>query len=73
MEELRDRDRVRFEDKRIQMEEKRLRIERENLRIKSMIKDERIMNLDTNGMSGPLKLCYEQLQEGILVRQALSK
>ena len=55
------------------MEEERFRIERENLHIKSIIEDEGIMNLDTSGMSGPLKLFYEQLQEGILVRQALSK
>ncbi|XP_050286618.1 glutathione S-transferase T3-like isoform X2 [Quercus robur] len=73
LEELRDRDRVRFEEKRIQMEEERLRIEREKLRIKSLIEDERIMSLDTSGMSGALKLFYEQLQEGILARQASSK
>ena len=73
MEELKDRDRVRFEEKRIQMEEERLRIEREKLRIKSMIEDERIMTLDTSGMSRPQKLFYEQLQEGILGRQASSK
>ncbi|XP_075670194.1 uncharacterized protein LOC142639957 [Castanea sativa] len=70
LEELRDRDRVRFKEKRIQMEEERLRIEREKLRIKSMIEDERIMSLDTSGMSEALKLFYEQLQEGILARQA---
>ena len=73
LEELKDRDRVRFEEKRIQMEEERLRIEREKLRIKSMIEDERIMTLDTSGMSRPQKLFYEQLQEGILGRQASSK
>ena len=73
LEELRDRDRVRFEGKRIQMEEERLRIEREKLCIKSMIEDERIMSLDTSGMFRALKLFYEQLQEGILARQASSK
>ena len=73
LEELRDRDRVRFEEKIIQMEEERFRIEREKLHIKSMIEDEKIMTLDTSGMSGPLKLFYEQLQEGILARQASSK
>ena len=73
LEELKDRDRVRFEEKMIQLEEERLRIEREKLHIKSMIEDERIMTLDTSGMSGPLKLFYEQLQEGILARQASSK
>ena len=73
LEELRDRDRVRFEEKRIQMEEERLRIEKEKFRIKSMIEDERIMTLDTSGMSGPPKHFYKQLQEGILARQASSK
>nr|POE59973.1 hypothetical protein CFP56_03568 [Quercus suber]POE99942.1 hypothetical protein CFP56_68071 [Quercus suber] len=73
LKELRDRDRVQFEEKRIQMEEKRFRIGREKLRIKSMIEDERIMSLDTSGMSRALKLFYEQLQEGILARQASSK
>ncbi|KAK9987126.1 hypothetical protein SO802_032077 [Lithocarpus litseifolius] len=51
LEELRDRDRVRFEEKRIQMEEERLRIEREKLHIKSLIEDERIMSLDTSGIT----------------------
>ncbi|XP_030930717.1 uncharacterized protein LOC115956501 [Quercus lobata] len=70
LEELRDRDIVRVEEKRIQLEEERIRNEREKLRIKSMIEDERIMSLDTSDMSGALKLFYEQLQEGILARQA---
>ena len=55
------------------MEEERLRIEREKLRIKIMIEDERIMSLDTSSMFEALKIFYEQLQEGILARQASSK
>ena len=73
LEELRDRDRVRFEEKKIQMEEERLRIEREKFRIKSMIEDDRIMNLDISDISKALRLFYEQLQEGILARQASNK
>ena len=73
LEELRDKDRVRFEEKRIQMEEERLRIEREKFRIKSMIEDDRIMNLDISDISEALRLFYEQLQEGILARQASNK
>ncbi|KAK4607536.1 hypothetical protein RGQ29_001399 [Quercus rubra] len=73
LEELRDRDRVRFEEKRIQMEEERLRIEKEKFRIKSMIEDDRIMNLDISDIFEALRLFYEQLQEGILARQASTK
>ena len=73
LEELRDRDRVRFEEKRIQMEEERLRIEREKFRIKSMIEDDRIMNLDISDISEALRPFYEQLQEEILARQASNK
>ncbi|KAL4619426.1 hypothetical protein ACB092_06G078800 [Castanea dentata] len=77
LEELRDKERIRLEElrdrNRIQFEEKRIRIEREKLHIKSMIEDERIISVDTSGMSGVQKLFYEQLQEGILARQAPSK
>ena len=55
------------------MEEERLRIEREKFRIKSMIEDDRIMNLDISDISEALRLFYEQLQEGILARQASNK
>ena len=57
-------------DEKLKIEKERIMIEKKEFEMTERLEDERIIMIDTSGLTGTQKAFYEQLQEKIMARRS---